>query len=267
MGTVTETEHGTGSAPAVRVERDGPVTTVLLSRPRRRNAVDGPTAAALADAFRTFDADPDAAAAVLHGEGGVFCSGADLTAVGTERANRTEPDGDGPMGPTRLRLSKPVVAAVEGYAVAGGLELALWCDLRVADETAVFGVFCRRWGVPLIDGGTVRLPRLIGASRAMDLVLTGRPVDAGEAHAIGLANRVVPAGTALEAARGLARELAAFPQTCLRGDRASLLDQDGLDEPAAMAAEFAHGRAALTTETTAGAARFAAGAGRHGAAG
>ncbi|MFC5062383.1 crotonase/enoyl-CoA hydratase family protein [Actinomycetospora atypica] len=248
----------------VHVERDGPVTTVTLDRPERRNAVDGPTARALADAFRGFEADDGAAVAVLHGAGGTFCAGADLTAVATGNRNRTEPDGDGPMGPTRLRLSKPVIAAVSGHAVAGGLELALWCDLRVADETAVFGVFCRRWGVPLIDGGTVRLPRLIGTSRAMDLVLTGRAVDAAEAHAMGLANRVVPAGEALSAAQALARDLAAFPQVCLRSDRASVLDQEGLDEPAALAAEFAHGRAALDAETVAGAARFAAGEGRHG---
>src|SRR6201998_4129109 len=176
---------------AVRTEQSGPVTTVFLHRPARRNAVDGPTAAELAAAFRAFDADPGAAVAVLHGAGGVFCSGGDLTAIGTERGNRVAPDGDGPMGVSRLRLSKPVIAAVAGYAVAGGLELALWCDLRVADETAVFGVFCRRWGVPLIDGGTVRLPRLIGASRAMDLILTGRGVGADEALAIGLGHRVV----------------------------------------------------------------------------
>jgi enoyl-CoA hydratase len=250
---------------AVRVERSGPVTTVFLHRPARRNAVDGRTAAQLAAAFRGFDADPGAAVAVLHGEGGVFCSGADLTAIGTERGNRVAPDGDGPMGVSRLRLAKPVIAAVAGHAVAGGLELALWCDLRVADETAVFGVFCRRWGVPLIDGGTVRLPRLIGTSRAMDMILTGRAVDAAEAAAIGLANRVVPAGQALVAARELAAQLAAFPQTCLRGDRASVLDQEGLDEAAAMAAEFAHGQAALDAEAAAGAARFTAGAGRHGA--
>jgi enoyl-CoA hydratase len=249
---------------AVRVERSGPVTTVFLHRPARRNAVDGPTAAELAAAFRAFDADPDAAVAVLHGEGGVFCSGADLTALGTERGNRVSPDGDGPMGVSRLRLSKPVIAAVTGYAVAGGLELALWCDLRVADETAVFGVFCRRWGVPLIDGGTVRLPRLIGASRAMDMILTGRAVDATEAAAIGLANRVVPAGQALAAARELAAKLAAFPQACLRSDRASALDQEGLSETAALASEFTHGREALASEAFAGAARFAAGEGRHG---
>jgi enoyl-CoA hydratase len=249
---------------AVRVERSGPVTTVVLHRPASRNAVDGPTAAALAAAFRAFDADPGAAVAVLHGEGGVFCSGADLKAVGTERGNRLSADGDGPMGVSRLRLSKPVIAAVSGYAVAGGLELALWCDLRVADETAVFGVFCRRWGVPLIDGGTVRLPRLIGTSRAMDMILTGRGVNASEAAAMGLANRVVPAGQALAAARELAASLAAFPQACLRSDRASVLAADGLDEEAALASEFGHGRGTLASETAAGAARFAAGAGRHG---
>jgi enoyl-CoA hydratase len=249
---------------AVQVERSGPVTTVLLQRPARRNAVDGPTAAALAAAFRAFDADPDAAVAVLHGQGGVFCSGADLTALGTERGNRVTPDGDAPLGVSRLRLSKPVIAAVSGYAVAGGLELALWCDLRVADETAVFGVFCRRWGVPLIDGGTVRLPRLIGTSRAMDMILTGRAVDAQEAHAVGLANRVVPPGQALAAAQALAAQLAAFPPACLRSDRASVLDAEGLDEPEALAVEFTHGQRALTAEAAAGAARFAAGAGRHG---
>jgi len=249
---------------AVRVERSGPVTTVFLHRPARRNAVDGATAAELAAAFRAFEADPDAAVAVLHGEGGVFCAGADLTTIGTERGNRVAPDGDGPMGVSRLRLSKPVIAAVSGYAVAGGLELALWCDLRVADETAVFGVFCRRWGVPLIDGGTVRLPRLIGTSRAMDMILTGRAVPAPEAAAIGLANRLVPAGQARVAAQELAAQLAAFPQACLRSDRASVLDAEGLEENAALASEFAHGQAALRGEARAGAARFAAGAGRHG---
>jgi len=249
---------------AVRVDRSGPVTTVYLHRPDRRNAVDGTVAAALAAAFRAFDADPDAAVAVLYGEGGVFCSGADLTALGTERGNRVQPDGDGPMGVSRLRLSKPVIAAVSGYAVAGGLELALWCDLRVADETAVFGVFCRRWGVPLVDGGTVRLPRLIGTSRAMDMILTGRAVDAREALAFGLANRVVPAGRALPEAQRLAAQLAAFPQACLRSDRASVLDQEGLAEPSALASEFAHGQQALRSEAGPGAARFVAGAGRHG---
>ena len=248
----------------VRVERDGPVTTVLLSRPERRNAVDGATAAALTAAFREFDADPDAAVAILYGEGGVFCSGADLKEVGTPAGNRVTADGDGPMGPTRMRLGKPVIAAVAGYAVAGGLELALWCDLRVAEEGAVFGVFCRRWGVPLIDGGTVRLPRLIGVSRAMDMVLTGRGVRAREALEMGLVNRVVPDGLSLDAARELARELATFPQTCLRHDRLSLLVQEGLGEDAALANEFAHGARSLE-DVRAGLSRFQAGAGRHGA--
>ncbi len=248
---------------AVRVERSGPVYTVLLSRPERRNAADGQTALALAAAFRAFDTDDEASVAVLHGEGGVFCAGADLVAAGTDAGNRVAADGDGPMGPTRLRLGKPVIAAVAGYAVAGGLELALWCDLRVAEEGAVFGVFCRRWGVPLIDGGTVRLPRLIGASRAMDMVLTGRPVDAGEALAMGLVNRVVADGTSRIAAEELARELAGFPQRCLREDRLSLLEGEGLEEPAAMANEFAHGLRSLEDVQT-GLERFQAGAGRHG---
>src|SRR6478735_8114735 len=248
----------------VRVERDGPVLTVILSRPEVRNAVDGPTADELADAFREFDSDPDASVAVLWGEGGTFCAGADLKGIGTERGNKVHAEGDGPMGPTRMRLSKPVIAAIAGHAVAGGLELALWCDLRVADETAVLGVYCRRWGVPLIDGGTVRLPRLIGSSRAMDLVLTGRSVDAAEALSIGLVNRVVAAGTALQEAQALAARIAAFPQTCLRGDRASLLEQDGLDEEAALANEFRHGMISLTADGLGGAARFAAGEGRHG---
>ncbi|MFZ4153195.1 crotonase/enoyl-CoA hydratase family protein [Streptomyces pseudogriseolus] len=247
----------------VRIERRGAVTTVVLSRPEARNAVDGPTAAGLADAFRAFEADDEARAAVLWGEGGTFCAGADLKALGTERANRVAEDGDGPMGPTRLRLSKPVIAAVSGHAVAGGLELALWCDLRVAEEDAVFGVFCRRWGVPLVDGGTVRLPRLIGASRAMDMILTGRPVPAAEAYAMGLANRVVPVGRARAEAEELAASLARFPQACLRSDRASVLEQEGLDEEAALAAELRHG-AAVLTESLEGAARFASGAGRHG---
>ncbi|MET8451519.1 crotonase/enoyl-CoA hydratase family protein [Streptomyces sp. NPDC005209] len=247
----------------VRLERAGPVTTVVLSRPEVRNAVDGPTAAELAAAFQEFQADDDARVAVLWGEGGTFCAGADLKAMGTERGNRVAEDGDGPMGPTRLRLSKPVIAAVSGHAVAGGLELALWCDLRVAEEDAVFGVFCRRWGVPLIDGGTVRLPRLIGRSRAMDMILTGRPVPAREAYEMGLANRVVPTGTARTAAEELAASLARFPQDCLRGDRASVLDQEGLDEPAALRGELRYGTQVLA-EAFEGAARFAGGAGRHG---
>ncbi len=248
---------------AVRVERAGPVFTVLLSRPERRNAVDGATAAALADAFREFDATEDAAVAVLHGEGGVFCAGADLREAGGPGGNRVEADGDGPMGPTRMRLSKPVIAAVEGHAVAGGLELALWCDLRVAAQDAVFGVYCRRWGVPLIDGGTVRLPRLIGASRAMDMVLSGRGVEAGEALSFGLANRVVARGRAREAAEELARELARFPQTCMREDRLSLLESVGLEEDEAIANELRHGVRSLA-EVQAGLKRFRAGAGRHG---
>jgi enoyl-CoA hydratase len=249
---------------AVRVEREGPVSTVVLARPERRNAVDGPTALALADAFRAFEADEQAAVAVLYGEGGVFCAGADLKAVGTKRGNRVDAGGDAPMGPTRMRLSKPVIAAVAGHAVAGGLELALWCDLRVVEEDAVFGVFCRRWGVPLIDGGTVRLPRLIGAGRAMDMILTGRPVGAREALEAGLANRVVGLGESRGAAEDLARELAQFPQLCMREDRLSLLEQDGLDESAAMANELRHGIRSLT-EVQTGLERFRAGAGRHGA--
>ncbi len=249
---------------SVRVEVDGPVTTVVIDRPEARNAVDGPTAAALADAFRAFDADDSAAVAVLHGAGGTFCAGADLKAVGTAEGNQVTEDGDGPMGPTRLRLGKPVIAAIEGYAVAGGLELALWCDLRVAGGDAVLGVFCRRWGVPLIDGGTVRLPRLIGASRAMDLVLTGRPVDAWEAERMGLVNRVVPAGHALAEAQVLARSLAELPQTCLREDRLSLLEQEGLTEEEALANELRHGLVSLASDAIEGAARFAGGAGRHG---
>lgn len=248
----------------VRVEVDGPVTTVVIDRPEARNAVDGPTASALADAFRTFDADDGQRVAVLYGDGGTFCSGADLKAIGTERGNQVSADGDGPMGPTRMRLSKPVVAAIEGYAVAGGLELALWCDLRVASGEAVLGVFCRRWGVPLIDGGTVRLPRLIGASRAMDLVLTGRPVDAWEAERMGLVNRVVPVGQARAEAEALAHTLAALPQECLRQDRLSVLEQEGLDEAAALANELEHGLVSLRAGAIDGARRFAAGEGRHG---
>ncbi len=249
---------------AVRVERSGPVYTVLLSRPDRRNAVDGATAAALAEAFRAFDHDPEASVAVLHGEGGVFCAGADLKAAGTPAGNRVDPEGDGPMGPTRMRLSKPVIAAVAGHAVAGGLELALWCDLRVAEEGAVFGVFCRRWGVPLIDGGTIRLARLIGQSRAMDLVLTGRAVDAREALAFGLANRVVPNGQSRAAAEELAAELARFPQRCLREDRLSMLEQWGKAEEQALAGELEHGLRSLA-EVQGGLERFRSGAGRHGA--
>jgi enoyl-CoA hydratase len=247
----------------VGVRSEGAVTVVTLQRPERRNAVDGPTAAALADAFRAFDADPEASVAVLHGEGGVFCAGADLKAVGTAQGNRVDEAGDGPMGPSRMRLSKPVIAAIAGHAVAGGLELALWCDLRVAEADAVLGVFCRRWGVPLIDGGTVRLPRLIGTSRALDLILTGRPVDAAEAERIGLVNRVVPPGESLPAAIELAEQLSRFPQACLREDRLSVLEQEGLEEPTAMAGELRHGLRSLA-EVQAGLERFRSGAGRHG---
>jgi enoyl-CoA hydratase len=250
--------------PSVLVERAGHVTTVLINRPEVRNAVDGPTAAALADAFREFDADEDARVAVLTGVGGTFCAGADLKAIGTDHGNVTSPEGDGPMGPSRMTLSKPVIAAVRGHAVAGGLELALWCDLRVADSTAVFGVFCRRWGVPLIDGGTVRLPRLIGQSRAMDMVLTGRPVDATEALAIGLANRVVPDGEARSAAESLAEEIARFPQLCLRSDRMSVLRQYGQSEQEAISEEFELGMATLTGDGASSVGRFVAGAGRGG---
>jgi enoyl-CoA hydratase len=248
----------------VRVERTGPVTTVIMNRPDARNAVNGPTAAALLTAFGEFEADDAASVAVLWGDGGTFCAGADLKAFGTPESNPVHRDGPGPMGPTRMVLSKPVIAAVSGYAVAGGLELALWCDLRVAEEDAVFGVFCRRWGVPLIDGGTVRLPRLIGHSRAMDMILTGRPVDAAEAHAIGLANRVVPKGQARERAEELAAQLAALPQQCLRSDRMSALAQWGMTERDAMTYEFAS-ISRVADEALAGSQRFAAGAGRHGA--
>ena len=242
---------------SVRTERDGPLTTVVIDRPERRNAVDGPTATALAEAFRAFDADDETRVAILYGAGGSFCSGADLGSLGTDRANRVAPDGDGPMGPTRMTLRKPVIAAISGYAVAGGLELALWCDLRVAESDAVLGVFCRRWGVPLIDGGTVRLPRLVGQSRALDLILTGRPVPAVEAYDIGLVNRLAPPGHALTVARRLAADLARLPQECLRNDRAAVL-------AGTMADEYAYGVRSLAAGATDGAARFVAGEGRHG---
>jgi enoyl-CoA hydratase/carnithine racemase len=249
---------------SVRVEKSGPITTVVLSRPGVRNAVNRETAQLLVDAFRAFEKDPEASVGVFVGDNGTFCAGADLKAIAAGNHNRTEPTGDGPMGPTRMFLSKPVIAAISGYAVAGGLELALWCDLRVMEEDAVLGVFCRRWGIPLIDGGTVRLPRLIGLSRALDIILTGRPVGAAEALSMGLVNRVVPAGESRIAAEQLAREIAAFPQTCMRGDRMSAYEQYDLTFEQAMANEFKHGLAALKEETTAGAQRFAGGAGRHG---
>jgi enoyl-CoA hydratase len=249
----------------VLVERRGPVTTVVLSRPDVANAVDRDTALELAAAFAAFDSDGDAHAAVLCADGPTFCAGADLKQVAAGNPNRVEPDGDGPMGPTRMLLSKPVVAAICGHAVAGGLELALWCDLRVADEDAVLGVFCRRWGVPLIDGGTVRLPRLIGLSRALDLILTGRAVGAREALEMGLVNRVVPAGTCRAAAEELALALTRFPQTCLRHDRLSAYEGLGLPLGEAMANEFEHGLQSLRADAAAGAQRFSAGEGRHGA--
>jgi enoyl-CoA hydratase len=250
----------------VRTEKTGNVTTVILSRPERRNAVDRDHADALAAAFEAFERDEQAHVAVLWGEGGTFCAGADLVALSEGRPNRVEPTGAGPMGPTRMALSKPVVAAVAGHAVAGGLELALWCDLRVAEEDAVFGVFCRRWGVPLLDGGTVRLPRLVGASRASDMILTGRPVEAREALEWGLANRVVARGTSREEAEALAAQIAAFPQRCLRSDRRSALEQWALPVEAALAREFALGMETVGSgETLEGATRFAKGAGRHGA--
>ena len=249
---------------SVRVEKRGPVATVVLSRPEARNAVDPVTATALTDAFRAFDADADCNVAVLWGEGGTFCAGADLKAFAEGKYDRVSPEGDGPMGPSRLLLEKPVIAAIEGYAVAGGLELALWCDLRVVAEDATLGVFCRRWGVPLIDGGTVRLPRLIGLSRALDLILTGRPVKAPEALQIGLANRVVAPGTAREAAEALAREIAAFPQICMRTDRRSAYEQGDLDLFEAMRNELGHGNRALAAGAREGAKRFTGGAGRGG---
>jgi enoyl-CoA hydratase len=258
---------------SVNVVRNGPVTTVILDRPHARNAVDGPTALALFDAFTEFDRDESASVAVLWGDHGTFCAGADLKAIGTPNSNPTHRPRSGssvaghaalgPMGPSRMVLTKPVIAAVSGYAVAGGLELALWCDLRVVEEDAVFGVFCRRWGVPLIDGGTVRLPRLIGHSRAMDLILTGRAVDAEEALAIGLANRVVPKGRSRQAAEELAAELARSPQGCMRSDRLSALHQWGHSEAEAMDFEFGS-LSRVAAESLDGARRFAEGAGRHG---
>ena len=263
------------TSPAVRVERDGPVTTVILSRPEVRNAVDGPAARALADAFLAFERDPDAQVGVFVGDHGTFCAGADLKAVSSGSGNRVVPPrtgaafdplaDDGPMGSSRMLLSKPVIAAVAGHAVAGGLELALWCDLRVVEEDAVFGVFCRRWGVPLVDGGTIRLPRIVGHGRALDLILTGRPVGAQEALAMGLANRVVPRGRARAEAEALAREIARFPQICMRADRRSAYEQWDLPYDAALANEYRLGMQAIASgETRAGATRFASGRGRGG---
>ena len=258
----------TTAADTIRVDRDGAVVVVTIDRPAVRNAVDGPTAAALASAFRSFDEDDTASVAILTGAGGTFCAGADLKAITDGRGNRVDRDPlvDGPMGPTRMLLSKPVIAAVEGYAVAGGLELAVWCDLRVAASDAVFGVFCRRWGVPLIDGGTIRLPRLIGHSNAMDLILTGRGVAGEEAVRMGLVNRLTDRGGALDGALRLAHELSELPQGCMRSDRRSAYDQWGMAMTDALARETELGLDVVRSgETQAGAARFAAGAGRHGA--
>ena len=250
---------------SVLVEARSDITLITIDRPEVRNAVDRPTAQRLADAFRAFDTDESQSIAILTGANGTFCAGADLKAIASGGGNRIEEAGDGPMGPTRMMLSKPVIAAVEGHAVAGGLELALWCDLRVAAEDAVFGVFCRRWGVPLVDGGTVRLPRLIGLSHAMDMILTGRGVPGDEARGMGLVNRLAPPGKALEGALELARQLARFPQRCMRNDRLSALSQWGLGEEDALREEFRRGLEAIRSgETEAGAGRFASGAGRHG---
>jgi enoyl-CoA hydratase len=252
--------------PTVEISTTGRTRIVTINRPERRNSVDGPTAALLVDAFRDFDQDDAVDVAVLTGAMGNFCAGADLKSIAEGHGNRISEVGDGPMGPSRLRLSKPVIAAIEGYAVAGGLELAVWCDLRVAGEQSVLGVFCRRFGVPLVDLGTIRLPRLIGHSRAMDLILTGRGVGAAEALAMGLVNRVVTDGHALNASIELAAALSAFPQTCLRHDRASAMEQWELFESDAVVNEVRHGLEVIRCdETRKGAAAFVAGAGRHGA--
>jgi enoyl-CoA hydratase len=249
----------------VHIDHDDPVTIVTIDRPEKRNAVDRPTATALAEAFRSFDSDDRRSVAVLTGAGGTFCSGADLEALANDRGNRLTPAGDGPMGPTRMLLDKPVVAAVEGHAVAGGLELALWCDLRVAARDAVFGVYCRRWGVPLVDGGTVRLPRLIGHSHALDLILTGRGVSGEEALRMGLANRLMEPSGALDGAVELAHQLARLPSVCLGHDRRSAYEQWGLPLDAALRNEYEHGRVVVDSgEARAGASRFLGGAGRHG---
>ena len=249
----------------IRTERQDAVLVVTIDRPERRNAVDAATAAALVSTFREFDGDATLSVAILTGAGGHFCGGADLKAFAEGELRPIRPEGDGPMGPTRMRLGKPVIAAIEGYAVAGGLELALWCDLRVASEEAILGVFCRRFGVPLVDLGTVRLPQIVGLGRAMDLVLTGRPVKAQEARSMGLVNRVVPEGQALRAALDLAQELAALPQTCMRNDRLSMLESLDLEAQAALENEVLRGQRTLASgEAASGAGRFRDGAGRHG---
>jgi len=250
----------------IQIEQQEDITIVTINRPEVRNAVNGPTAEQLADAFREFDADDSQRVAILTGAGQTFCAGADLKAVSNNSGNKVQADGDGPMGPTRMQLSKPVIAAVEGHAVAGGLELAIWCDLRVAAEDAVFGVYCRRWGVPLVDGGTIRLTRMLGHSHALDLILTGRGVSGDEAQRMGLANRLVPPGTALEHAMALAQQLARFPQACLRSDRQSSYEQWHLPIDQALAYETTLGLKVINSgETREGATRFASGRGRHGA--
>src|SRR5579863_9407813 len=252
------------NSESVNVERIGTTMVVAINRPEVRNAVNGAVALALAEAFREFERDDGAKVAVLAGEGGTFCAGADLRAIGTSDANRVSADGDGPMGPTRMNLSKPVIAAIDGYAVAGGMELALWCDLRVMEEDAVLGVFCRRWGVPLIDGGTVRLPRIVGVGRALDLILTGRAVGATEALAIGLVNRVVEKGYVRAAALDVAEEIASFPEVCMREDRLSLYEGLARPESEAMAIEFVHGATSLRADMRQHVERFVSGEGRHG---
>jgi enoyl-CoA hydratase len=249
----------------VRSEKQGNVFVVTIDRLKERNAIDNETAQLLYDAFTLFESDPDLRVAVLYGEGGHFCAGADLKALSSGVFNRLDPEGSAPLGPTRLRLSKPVLAAVSGYAVAGGLELAIWCDLRIAEKSAVFGVFCRRWGVPLIDGGTVRLARIIGQGRALDMVLTGRPVGAEEAFQIGLANRVVPDGKVLEIAIELAEEISRHPQTCMRNDRLSMYESFDLPYPEAMKNEFKRGMDSIASgELLDGVNRYQTGEGRHG---
>ncbi len=249
----------------VRIEKNDVIMTIILDNPNVKNAVDGPTASALADAFKKFEQDEEARVAILWGDHGCFCAGANLKAVGTKQGNRFEKEGDGPMGPTRMLLSKPVIAAIAGYAVAGGLELAVWCDLRVVERNAVFGVFSRRFGVPLIDGGTIRLPRLIGLSRALEMILTGRHIEAEEAYRWGLANFVVDVGQSRSEAEKLARQIAKFPQMCMRGDRLSAYEQFGMSLDAALENEYYHGLKTINSgETLEGSARFTKGEGRHG---
>jgi len=265
LDVVAPIHHAVGMTATILVEHDGPVTVVTIDRPERRNAVDPATASALLDAFTAFDGDDTSAVAVLTGSGGTFCAGADLKAVAAGDRHRVTEDGPGPMGPSRLALSKPVIAAVEGYAVAGGLELAIWCDLRVVASDASFGVFCRRFGVPLIDGGTVRLPRLIGHGRALDLILTGREVGAEEALAMGLVSRVVDPGTARAEAVAWGHDLASLPQACMRNDRLSAIAQWGLPDSDALRVEYRHGMDSLSSsDASTGAAAFASGAGRGG---